>query len=386
MSTDLRYQRIESLDLIRGFAILGILIMNIYSMALPPVAYWVPTWSGDAGAADMAVFWFQSLFVESRFMSMFTMLFGVGLALQADRARARDEDPRPRLRRRLAWLLAFGLVHGFLFWAGDVLALYAIIGLLVLPATRWSPKRLVTVGVALIAVGQVPLGLLTVGAIVTGENLMGVPPVPFDPAAMEAARSLWTTIPSRLVENGTEFGAQLLTMPFFLLWHSSGVMLLGMALYRRGFFSDARAWRRGLPFLVAGFALGGAVHAARFAVGLDSSAAQSLLGAMMIPGILMGIGYMSLLVPFGSATGVVARALRNTGKTAFTLYLGQTVVSLLIFVVILRGSWGTWTRGELALYVIALVPIQVAFAHWWQTTRGQGPLEALWRGLAAGRR
>ncbi len=64
----------------------------------------------------IAIFWVQSLLVESRFMSMFAMLFGVGLAIQGDRMRAREIDPRPRLRRRLAWLLVFGLIHGFLRW------------------------------------------------------------------------------------------------------------------------------------------------------------------------------------------------------------------------------------------------------------------------------
>lgn len=378
------YQRIDSLDLIRGIAILCIPLMNIYSMALPPVAYWVPTWTEGSSAIDMAVYMFQVLFVESRFMSIFSMLFGVGLALQSDRARARGTDPRPRLRRRLAWLLVFGLVHGFLLWFGDILSLYAISGFLILRAARWSVRKMTVVGIGLVALAQIPMALLVWGSVVTGENLMGVPPLPFDAAALAAAQAEWTTLPARLGANAGEYLAALASGPVVLLWHTAGVMLIGMALYRHGFFTGYGVSRRGIAGLVLGFALGASVLAGRFAVGLETSAAQGLFGAMTLAGILMGIGYMSLLIPLAGREGLLVRALRNTGKTAFTLYISQTLVSLLLFNVILRAQWGTWSRLPLLIYVLLFGVAQVAFAHWWQTNRGTGPLERAWRKLAAG--
>lgn len=380
--TNPAYDRIDSLDLIRGIAILAIPIMNIYSMALPPVAYWVPTWTEGSGALDMAVYIFQVLFVESRFMSIFTMLFGVGLVLQSDRARARDTDPRPRLRRRLAWLLVFGLIHGFLLWFGDILTLYAISGFLVLRATRWTAKRLTVVGVGLVVLAQIPMALVVWGSIVTGENLMAVPPLPFDGAALAAAQAEWTTIPARLAANATEFLSFLSAGPIVLFWHTAGVMLIGMALYRRGFFTNTGVGHRGVVSLVFGFVVGAAVLAGRFAVGLETSAAEGLFGAVTIAGILMGIGYMSLLIPVANRSGLLVRALRNTGKTAFTLYISQTVVSLLLFSVILRPLWGTWSRLPLLVYVLLFAVVQVIFAHWWQTRRGMGPLERMWRRLS----
>jgi uncharacterized protein len=335
------YQRIDSLDLIRGVAILAIPLMNIYSMALPPVAYWVPTWNAGNSGIDIAVYVFQVLFVESRFMSIFTMLFGVGLALQSDRARARDTDPRPRLRRRLAWLLVFGLIHGFLLWFGDILTLYAVSGFLVLRATRWTAKRLTVVGVGLVALAQIPMALLVWGSLVTGENLMDVPPLPFDAAALAATQAEWTTLPARLAANVDQFLSALLAGPIVLFWHTAGVMMIGMALYRRGFFTNTGAWRRGIVSLALGLVVGAAVLAGRFTVGLETSAAQGLFGAVTLAGILMGIGYMSLLIPLSSRDGLLVHALRNTGKTAFTLYISQTVVSLLLFSVVLRPLWGT---------------------------------------------
>jgi uncharacterized protein len=384
--TNPTYDRIDSLDLIRGIAILAIPIMNIYSMALPPVAYFVPTWTDGSGFADMAVYIFQVLFVESRFMSIFTMLFGAGLVLQSDRAQARGTDPRPRLRRRLAWLLVFGLLHGFLLWHGDILTLYAISGFLVLRATRWTARRMTVVGIGLVAVAQIPMALLVWGSIVTGENFMQVPPLPFDAAAVVAARAEWTTIPTRLSVNAREYLTVLATGPFMLFWHTPGVMLIGMALYRRGFFSDTGVWHRGIISLTLGFAVGAAVLAGRFAVGLETSAAQALFGAVTVAGILMGIGYMSLLVPVAARSSLVVRALRNTGKTAFTLYIGQTVVALLVFAVILRPFWGTWGRLPLLVYVVLTAVVQAGFAHLWQSRRGTGPLEELWRRLAAVKR
>ncbi len=381
--TSTPYDRIDSLDLIRGVAILAIPLMNIYGIALPPIAYYVPTWTEGSGTLNMGIYVFQVLFVESRFMSIFTMLFGVGLALQSDRARARDTDPRPRLRRRLAWLLVFGLVHGLLLWFGDILTLYAISGFLVLRATRWTAKRLTVVGIGLVALAQIPMALLVWGSLVTGENFMDVPPLPFDAAAITAAQAEWTALPARLSANATMFLTALAAGPVVLFWHTAGVMLIGMALYRRGFFTNTGAWRRGIIGLALGFAIGAAVLAGRFAVGLETSAAQGLFGAVTLAGILMGIGYMSLLIPVASSNGLLVRALRSTGKTAFTLYIGQTVAALLVFSIILRPLWGTWSHFPLLMYVILTGVLQVGFAHWWQTRRGMGPLEGAWRRLAA---
>ena len=127
---------------------------------------------------------------------------------------------------------------------------------------------------------------------------MEVPPLPFDPAALAAAQTEWTTIPARLTANAGEYLTMLATGPFMLVWHTAGVMLIGMALYRRGFFTDTGAWRRGILGLALGFVIGAAVLAGRFAVGLETSAAQGLFGVVTLAGILMGTGYMSLLIPW----------------------------------------------------------------------------------------
>jgi uncharacterized protein len=274
-------------------------------------------------------------------------------------------------------------MHGLLLWYGDILTLYALVGLMVLPALQWTVKRLTVVGVSLIAVGQIPMALLVWGSVATGENFMDVPALPFDAAAVAVARTEWTTLPARLYANAGEYLSTLAVGgPFVMFWHTAGVMMLGVALYRRGFFNRTDTWRGGIISLVSGFVIGVVVLVSRFAIGLETSATQALFAAMMLAGILMGIGYMSLLVPLAQRDGIVVRALRNTGKTAFTLYISQTVVSLLIFGVLLRPWWGMWQRGTLLIYALLYAALQIMFAHWWQTHRGTGPLEGIWRRLA----
>lgn len=376
------YTRVDSLDLIRGVAILCILFMNVHSMAAPPIAYSVPLWREGTGSVDTIVYIAQSMLIESRFMTMFSLLFGVGLALQSDRMRARGTTPYPRLRRRMAWLLVFGLIHGFVLWSGDILALYALCGLIVMRVTQWSVRRLAIVGSILVAVGQLALLAALGGSLATGANIMEVPQLPFDAAALAASTATWTTFPARLVANAAEFLQLVAAFPVMLLWHSCGVMMIGIALYRRGFYTNPKAWKVGILLLAVGTLWSAFVLWLRFRLGITTSAGQSLLGLMLLAGLPCGIGYSSLLVPLAKRSGLIARALRNTGKTAFTLYLAQTVITLLIFVVIAPGLWGALDRATLTGYVVVLGAVQVVYAHRQQTRRGRGPLEQLWRTLA----
>ena len=106
------------------------------------------------------------------------------------------------------------------------------------------------------------------------------------------------------------------------------------------------------------------------------------MGMMMVPGLFMAIGYASLLVPIAAGSSRVVKALRNTGKMAFTLYISQSVVTVALFTFVVPELWGDLGRVQLWAGVAAFSVVQVLCAHWWQTTRGQGPLEKLWRFLA----
>ena len=162
-------ERIVSLDVLRGFAILGILIMNIQSFSMIGAAYLNPTAYGNLTGLNRVVWTLGHLFADMKFISIFSMLFGAGVVLFATRLESRGQRPGPVHYRRTFWLLVIGLAHGFLLWYGDILAIYALIGFIVYLFWRRSPLALLITGVAVMCVGT----LLYVGA---GVGITMAPP------------------------------------------------------------------------------------------------------------------------------------------------------------------------------------------------------------------
>ena len=144
--------RIASLDVLRGFALLGILVMNIQLFSMPSAAYQNPAAFGDLTGINLGVWTFSHVFFSQKFLTLFSMLFGAGVCLFADRIEARGGRPAKWHYRRMGWLLAFGLAHAYLLWAGDILVTYAICGCLVYLLRRRGPRTLVVAG------GRVPPG------------------------------------------------------------------------------------------------------------------------------------------------------------------------------------------------------------------------------------
>ena len=122
-------ERIDSLDILRGFALLGILVMNIQSFGMPVNAYLIPNSYGDLDGINGLVWLIGFLFFDLKFMAMFSMMFGAGIILFTDN---RDARKQPVLRvhyRRMFLLLLFGLIHAYVIWHGDILVAYAICGM-----------------------------------------------------------------------------------------------------------------------------------------------------------------------------------------------------------------------------------------------------------------
>lgn len=387
LASDGAVGRVHSLDFIRGFAILGIPLMNVLSMVGPEWSYYAPVWSPASGPADHVVYLLQSFLVESRFISLFSLLFGVGLAIQYDRYRQRSDRPLRLIRRRLLVLLLFGLAHGFLIWAGDILSTYAITGLILAGMTRRRPRTQVTVGVVLIVLGQLPLLSSVVFSVLTGDNIMGTPALPYTAAQLIQLRETWTGL-GRLAANADSYLGVLSAIPLALFWQTGGLMLIGMALYRSGFFT--RRTRPGMIalLLMLGLLLASPIVWFRYQVGPASSAGYSTLGLMMLAALPMAIAYAALLTgrvlaeDEAGTPRALTRILTNTGRTAFTVYLSQSVILVGWFWLVTPGLWGTLGRPLQWAIVIVLGILQALGADWWQRTRGQGPMEALWRRLA----
>ena len=143
-------ERIGSLDALRGVAILGILVMNIYAFAMAFPAYFNPLLWGGADELNLGVWRFTHLFFDQRFLSIFAMLFGAGIVLMSERAEAKGRSFTGFYYRRQFWLVVIGAIHAYLIWAGDILVLYALIGMLAYLFRRLKPRTLIIIAIPLL--------------------------------------------------------------------------------------------------------------------------------------------------------------------------------------------------------------------------------------------
>src|SRR5262245_47254167 len=146
--------RIAPNDVLRGFALLGILVMNIQSFSMIDVAYINPTAYGDLTGANYWVWVLCHVFADLKFMSIFSMLFGAGILLMTERVEARGGRAAPLHYRRMAWLVLFGLLHSFLLWTGDILYTYGLCGMVVYLFRKRSSRTLIAAGLLALAVGS----------------------------------------------------------------------------------------------------------------------------------------------------------------------------------------------------------------------------------------
>src|SRR5690625_3681280 len=258
------YSRIGLLDVLRGFAILGILLMNVQSFGLVSGAYLNPKALGEPPAADYIVWLATHMLVDDKFIAILTMLFGAGLVLMTERSKVSAADFERRFHRRMLWLLAIGLAHGLLLWRGDVLTTYAICGSAALYFRYTRPWPLIKIALALMLVPTIIAILMTAGLQLLPDKRLA-----------ELATKYW--LPSRKVvreEIALYAGAWLatagaraldgLTIQIWMLltdrfWRVLALMLIGMSLLRIGFLMGqwpvARYGRTGLLALLIGLPL-----------------------------------------------------------------------------------------------------------------------------------
>ncbi len=145
-------ERIFTLDVLRGFAVLGILPMNIQDFSMPGAAYLNPTAYGDLHGANYWVWLLSHLLADEKFMTIFSMLFGAGIFLMTSRIEAAGQPSAALHYRRMGWLVLFGLLHAYLLWSGDILFSYGVCGLLVFLFRKWRPRTSLIVGALSLAV------------------------------------------------------------------------------------------------------------------------------------------------------------------------------------------------------------------------------------------
>jgi uncharacterized protein len=384
--------RLETLDVLRGFALLGILAMNIRAMAAPFSAYMYPYALFDYTGSSRAAYIFTSTVFDLKMMGLFSMLFGAGALLYAAKPTATGEAPRGLWFRRMFWLLVIGLIHSYLIWDGDILVPYSLTGILLL---WWVRKLSAPVLMAAAIV------LLTIGALASIGHGLAWNSMPEAQRAEEAA--LWTPTRaqaneqlSRLHGSYPEVVAHrarfvILTQTFYYLffffWRVGGMMLLGMALYKWGFL-DGRQPARNYVLAAAicapvglGLAWYGTVALERITFAMPQRTVADLWN--YFGSVLASIGYAAvfiLLIKRGAAAPL-RRALAAIGQMAFTNYLLQSVIASALFLGWGFGLAGRFDYAQQLLIVAAIWAFQLAASPIWLRHYRFGPAEWLWRSL-----
>ena len=387
-----RQDRIETLDVLRGFALLGILTMNIRGMAAPLSAYMYPAAVFEYSGASRLAYLFTNVVSDLKMMGLFSMLFGVSVLLYASKLTASGQLPRSLWFRRMAWLLGIGLVHAYFIWGGDILVPYALCGMLIL----WWARRL-PAGALLAA----SIAALAIGAALTVGHGMGWEGMSEAERAQEAAIMMPTPEQARehvgwmlgpyteTVANHAPIVFLFQTVIFltFFLWRCSGMMLLGMALYKWGFLDGRRATRTYV--LTASVSLPIGLALCTYGV-LELDRAGFALPERIIldlwnytGAIFVSLGYAALIILAvkHGALNWLRTALAAVGQMALTNYLLHSIVASVVFLGWGLGLAGQFNYAEQLVIVVAIWAVQLALSPVWLAHYRFGPAEWLWRSL-----
>lgn len=380
------------MDVLRGFVLLGILVMNIQSFSMPMSAYMNPTAYGDLTGANWWVWVVSHVFFDQKFMTIFSMLFGAGMLLMTARA---GEDAGRLHRRRMGWLILFGLLHAHLFWYGDILYSYGMCGLAAFLLRRKSPRTLVAVGAALIFVGFcLPVGL---GLAIPPQKLAEIrdtewqPPAPLIHEELDAYRGGFLEQAAR--RSPASLALETVWFFFFVFWKVLGLMLIGMALLKLDVFTARRPPAFYLQLAGLGFAVG--LPLVAYGVWQNFRHGWAIEYSMFFGAqwnywgsALVSLGYVGLfmwIVRRGVLTRLTAR-LAAVGRMAFSNYILQTLIATTLFYGHGLGLFGSVERTGQAAIVIAVWIVQLILSPIWLRHYQFGPLEWVWRSLTYRRR
>lgn len=395
-------ERIASLDFIRGIAVMGILTANIVAFGQPFAAYMFPEAFTTGHSENENWMWVaQFVLIDSKMRGLFTLLFGAGLYLFMERAWAKGQTRMLQLQR-LFWLALFGLAHYFFIWRGDILFSYALCGMLILLFLRLSARDQFVVGLLGYIAGALLWGLMMGMLYLAADTGIGDPGMPMADMRSQLETDMQTQLAdaelqTRLIAGGDYFGwvghmfgthAQDLPFLIFLWVFETGpLMLVGMALYRWGFFNGGMDTRKMRLWGWTGLLVGGGLSLALAlwvkAGGLTYYGTQAaMVGFSYLPRLAMILGLAALLSLYGqTAAGWLAERIAAAGRAAFTNYLGTSIVMLFVFHGWALGQFGELGRTELYGVMLVTWVLILAWSKPWLERYRYGPLEWLWRCL-----
>lgn len=389
-------KRIQSVDALRGFSLAGIVIVHMVENYIggPPPAEAMA--AANQGLLDSIADGFIFLFIRGKFFALFSFLFGLSFFIQMDKGSQEGTRFEGRFLWRLILLLIIGAVH-HLFYRGDILTIYALLGIVLIPFYRLNTK-LIIASIALLFLG---IGRFVVFPFFGSESLFsGIDMNPTNPALLEYFNIIKSgTLDQVFLSNTTEghlmkldfqlgiFGRGYLTFGFFLL---------GLLAGRLRFFENFREQRskllKGLLWSLALFLVSTALMGFLFATGSNGGQVQVSFDNWLTMFALTAYDLSNIFMTFMLVFGFLLIYIKIKGerfllkfapygRMALTNYFMQTIIGTALLY-----GWGLSYLGELrSIYTfligIAIVILQMLFSKWWLSNYKYGPLEWLWRSL-----
>ncbi|WP_113703038.1 DUF418 domain-containing protein [Nonomuraea lactucae] len=361
--------RVHEIDALRGFALAGILVANIGFFADPGYAV-----AGAMPMPDGPVAYVISALVLTKFYVLFSFLFGYSFTLQMRAAERAGASVRARTLRRCLGLFLIGVAHGLLLWVGDILTLYAALGLLLLALRNVRPRTAVVVATGIVGVLTL-LWLALAGLVILDPGASGMPAA--DPA--EAARVLGLATGGPLDVLRMQF--ELYPPLAIMIWLFQGptalaMFLLGLAAGKRRLLEDPERWWHLLSRVQwIGFGVG--LPGGAFFAWSTGSPRWELLGLAVnnVTSLLLTAAYVATLLRVVRRFPAVGRALAPAGRVAASNYLGQSVLCCLVFT-----GYGLALAGRLSPLAVmgvaaAIYAVLLALSAWWLRSHRYGPVE-----------
>lgn len=400
--------RVRYLDVLRGVALLGILPVNMPLFALPVTAASEPAWVTGGALREQVAFHATRFVFEMKFVTLFSLLFGVGMMIQRLRGEPAGRPYVPLMVRRLGALFLFGFAHVVFFWFGDILTYYAILGLTCFWLGFLPPRTLFRVGTAAICM---PIALLVVLSSLAFLLQDTAPFAPIAQSLMETGGEEF--VPGSTLGSFPEFVASLehfgpafesevfgeggfwrIALVRVMTWLFAavvlgfdfglrivGLFLVGMAWAKDGWFLDPAANRmRFRRMLAIGLAVGVPVQFMALAVDLSSDS----LGGAILSHLLLHVGSLGIAAAYAAMValafgGAWSRPFESVGRIAFSNYILQSLLATTLFYSYGFALFGRLDRVQLWLVVLAIWVLQLVASPLWTRRFRFGPLEWLWR-------
>ena len=409
-------QRIESLDVLRGFALLGILLLNIIGFGLLSPSYSNPGFDlVGASSWNIATYVGIELLAEGAMRGLFSILFGAGIVLFASGESGKGAWLH---YKRTFWLMVFGLINAYLLlWNGDILVTYALAGTVLFLFRNLSPRSLAISAAlffVLISLGYAGLNFGLSEARVAAEQVAASDSQASLPEELRRGAEAWHDFESdwepdqaamsdelaaRRGSYGSAFKWNLvkneevytLLVPLFLFWDALAMMLLGMSLYKYGVLQGDRSSGFYIKLMTFGFLVGVSFNSYEIYRAIASNfdileTFAQLQWSYHFGRLGLSLGYIGLLlccIDSELMSGLKAR-LAAVGRMALTNYLLQSLICALIFTGAGFAMVGELERFELYPMVIAIWIFQLWISPLWLRYYRFGPAEWLWRALTYG--